>query len=54
MPGRDLWFGPNPSDPAFGAHVFASQFAAGHLGYWDPGGVALDAITGITLGSAAS
>ena len=53
-PERDLWFGHNPSDPAFGAHVFASQFAAGHLGYWDRGGVALDAITGIMLGSARS
>jgi hypothetical protein len=53
-PAADLWFGHNPSDPAFGAHLFPSQVAGGHLGYWDPGSVALDAITGITVGSAAS
>ncbi len=49
-PARELWFGPNPSDPAFGARVFASQPDAGHLGYWDPGRPALDALTAITLG----
>jgi hypothetical protein len=51
-PEDDLWFGRNPSDPAFGARVFASQPDAGHLGYWDPGRPALDAITSITLGTA--
>lgn len=49
-PERYLWFGPNPSDPAFGAHTFASQPDAGHLGYWDPGRPALDALAAITLG----
>jgi hypothetical protein len=51
-PEDDLWFGRNPSDPAFGAHVFRSQPDGGHLGYWDPGRPALDAITAITLGTA--
>jgi hypothetical protein len=49
-PEDDLWFGTNPSDPKFGAHVFASQPDGGHLGYWDRGGPALDAITEITVG----
>jgi hypothetical protein len=49
-PEDDLWFGTNPSDPKFGAHVFASQPDAGHLGYWDRGRPALDAITNITVG----
>jgi hypothetical protein len=51
-PEHDLWFGRNPSDPAFGAHVFASQADGGHLGYWDVGSTALDGITTITLGRA--
>ena len=50
QPEDDLWFGTNPSDPAFGARVFASQPDGGHLGYWDPGQPALDAITEITVG----
>ncbi|WP_433793359.1 alpha/beta hydrolase [Actinoplanes sp. CA-252034] len=49
---RHLWFGRNPSDPGFGARVFPSQFDAGHLGYWDRGGPALDALARITLGGA--
>ena len=49
-PEDDLWFGTNPSDPRFGARVFASQPDGGHLGYWDPGRPALDAITQITVG----
>jgi len=49
-PEDDLWFGTNPSDPAFGARVFASQPDGGHLGYWDPGRPALEAITEITVG----
>jgi hypothetical protein len=49
-PARDLWFGHNPSDPAFGARVFASQADGGHVGYWDPGRPALDALADITLG----
>ncbi|BCY05600.1 alpha/beta hydrolase [Actinoplanes sp. L3-i22] len=51
-PADDLWFGHNPSDPAFGARVFGSQWNAGHLGYWDPGRPALDALARITLGGA--
>jgi alpha-beta hydrolase superfamily lysophospholipase len=49
-PERDLWFGHNPSDPAFGARVFATQHDGGHLGYWDSGKPALDALAEITLG----
>jgi alpha/beta hydrolase family protein len=49
-PEDDLYFGRNPSDPAFGARVFASRPDGGHLGYWDPGGPALDALADITLG----
>ncbi|MEU4239428.1 alpha/beta hydrolase [Actinoplanes sp. NPDC026619] len=51
-PSRDLWFGHNPSDPAFGAHQFPSSVNAGHLGYWDAGGPSLDALASITLGTA--
>ncbi|MEU8655514.1 alpha/beta hydrolase [Actinoplanes philippinensis] len=47
---RHLWFGRNPSEPGFGARVFSSQFDAGHLGYWNRGGPALDALARITLG----
>jgi hypothetical protein len=49
-PERHLWFGENPSDPQFGARVFASQPDGGHLGYWDPGRPALDALAAIALG----
>ncbi|GIE96064.1 alpha/beta hydrolase [Paractinoplanes rishiriensis] len=51
-PERDLWFGHNPSDPGFGARVFASSPGAGHLGYWDRGSPSLDALAAITLGTA--
>ena len=52
LPGlsRDLWFGRDPSEPGFGARVFGSQLDAGHLGYWDTGKPALDALARITLG----
>ncbi|MFI1993309.1 alpha/beta hydrolase [Actinoplanes sp. NPDC020271] len=49
-PADELWFGHNPSDAEFGARVFDSQWNAGHLGYWDPGRPALDALARITLG----
>jgi hypothetical protein len=49
-PEDDLWHGRNPADPSFGARVFASQPGAGHTGYWSPGGPALDALAGITVG----
>jgi pimeloyl-ACP methyl ester carboxylesterase len=49
LPEADLWHGRNPSDAAFGAHVFASQRDAGHAGYWDRGRPALDALAGITV-----
>jgi hypothetical protein len=47
---RHLWFGRDPSEPGFGARVFPSRLGAGHLGYWDRGEPALDALTRITLG----
>jgi hypothetical protein len=46
----ELWFGENPSEPGFGARVFRSQPDAGHLGYWDEGRPALDALAALTLG----
>ena len=49
-PEDDLYFGTNPSDPAFGARVFASEPHAGHLGYFKPGSEALDALAAITVG----
>jgi hypothetical protein len=52
LPERDVWFGRNPSDTTFGAHVFTSQADGGHLGYWDRGRPALDALASITLGIA--
>jgi alpha/beta hydrolase family protein len=51
-PERDLWFGRNPSDPSFGAHVFAGEADGGHLGYWDRGRPALDTLAAITVGGA--
>jgi hypothetical protein len=50
-PPEELWFGHDPSDPAFGGRVFASQPDAGHMGYWDPGRPALDTIASIALGT---
>ncbi|HEU4347860.1 MAG TPA: alpha/beta hydrolase [Actinoplanes sp.] len=50
LPEDELWHGRNPSDPEFGARVFHSQPDAGHLGYWEPGRPALDALANITLG----
>ncbi|MCU7723282.1 alpha/beta hydrolase [Actinoplanes sp. KI2] len=52
LPEKDLWFGHNPSDPAFGAHTFASSPGAGHLGYWDRGSPSLETMAAITLGTA--
>ncbi|WP_436523923.1 alpha/beta hydrolase [Actinoplanes sp. HUAS TT8] len=49
-PTERLWFGHDPSDPEFGARVFGSQWNGGHLGYWEPGRPALDALARITLG----
>jgi hypothetical protein len=49
-PENDLYFGTNPSDPAFGARVFASEPDAGHVGYWEPGSAALDALAAIGVG----
>jgi hypothetical protein len=51
-PEHELWFGHNPSDPGFGARVFASAPLAGHVGYWDPGTPSLDTMAAITLGTA--
>jgi hypothetical protein len=50
-----LWFGPSPSSPAFGGHVFASAPGsainpiAAHVGYFDPGNPALDTIADIAV-----
>ena len=52
LPARDLWFGHNPSDPAFGAHTFHSSPGAGHLGYWDRGSPSLNTLAAITVGTA--
>jgi hypothetical protein len=52
LPAKELWFGHNPSDPAFGAHTFRSSPGAGHLGYWDRGSPSLDSLAAITLGTA--
>ncbi|MEV4705882.1 alpha/beta hydrolase [Actinoplanes sp. NPDC049316] len=49
-PEDDLYFGTNPADPSFGARRFASRPGGGHLGYWDEGGPALDALAAIALG----
>jgi len=49
-PEDQLYFGTNPSDPAFGARVFASEPDAGHLGYFKPGSEALDALAAIAVG----
>jgi pimeloyl-ACP methyl ester carboxylesterase len=46
-PDQLLWYGRNPSMPAFGGQVFASDPDGGHSGYWK--GAALDAITRITV-----
>jgi pimeloyl-ACP methyl ester carboxylesterase len=50
-PEHHLWFGANPSCAGFGARVFASDPAAGHLGYWDRGSPSLDAMAAITAGT---
>ncbi|WP_033346484.1 alpha/beta hydrolase [Catenuloplanes japonicus] len=50
QPEDGLWLGRNPADPDFGARVFATEADAGHLGYWDRGGTALDTLSRITLG----
>ncbi|WP_305786166.1 alpha/beta hydrolase [Symbioplanes lichenis] len=51
-PEDELFFGRNPADPAFGAHSVASQPDAGHVGYWDEGRPALDALARIVTGQA--
>ena len=47
--GHELWFGADPSDPAFGGRRFPSG-RYGHTGYWDPGNPALDGMARIVLG----
>ncbi|AGZ39252.1 alpha/beta hydrolase [Actinoplanes friuliensis] len=49
-PENDLFYGTNPSDPAFGARVFASRPDAGHDGYWNAGSESLDTLAAITTG----
>ncbi|MEV4618699.1 alpha/beta hydrolase [Asanoa sp. NPDC049573] len=48
-PHEHLWFGRNPTDPDFGAHVFTGA-AGGHSGYWRAGNDALDDMARIALG----
>ncbi|MEV4533605.1 alpha/beta hydrolase [Asanoa sp. NPDC049518] len=48
-PNEDLWFGPNPSNPDFGAQVFTSD-PGGHSGYWRADNDALTDIARIALG----
>jgi pimeloyl-ACP methyl ester carboxylesterase len=50
-PGRELWFGRNPSDAGFGARIFSGD-ARGHMGYWETGNPALDGMARIALGTA--
>ncbi|MCI4062701.1 alpha/beta hydrolase family protein [Micromonospora sp. R77] len=47
--GHELWFGADPSDPAFGGRRFPSG-RYGHTGYWDPANPALDGMARIVLG----
>jgi hypothetical protein len=44
-----LWFGLDPTDPAFGARTFPSG-RYGHTGYWEPGNPALDGMARVVLG----
>jgi hypothetical protein len=46
---HELWFGHDPSDPAFGGRTFRSG-RYGHTGYWDPANPALDGMARIVLG----
>ncbi|MFK3981180.1 alpha/beta hydrolase [Micromonospora sp. NPDC050397] len=47
-PADELWFGADPSGADFGARLFAGR-PDGHVGYWNPGNPALDAIARITV-----
>jgi len=50
-----LWFGPSPTNPGFGAHVFASAPGSptdpvrAHIGYFDPGNPALATMAHIAV-----
>ncbi|MEV0153641.1 alpha/beta hydrolase [Micromonospora sp. NPDC050686] len=46
---HELWFGHDPSDPAFGGRRFPSG-RYGHTGYWEPANPALDGMARIVLG----
>ncbi|MFC7544954.1 alpha/beta hydrolase [Plantactinospora sp. GCM10030261] len=48
LPADDLWFGRNPADAGFGGGTFRSG-PHGHVGYWDDGNPALDAMARIAL-----
>ncbi|GIF54356.1 alpha/beta hydrolase [Asanoa iriomotensis] len=48
-PSEDLWFGRNPTDPAFGGRVFTGE-PFGHSGYWRADNDALTDIAQIALG----
>ncbi|HEX6500237.1 MAG TPA: alpha/beta hydrolase [Micromonosporaceae bacterium] len=55
-PAGDLWYGPNPADPDFGARIFstdpgrAADPIGTHDGYFDPGSRSLTAISEIAVG----
>ncbi|MEU6078676.1 alpha/beta hydrolase, partial [Micromonospora sp. NPDC047074] len=48
-PGRELWFGQDPSHPSFGGRTFPSG-RHGHTGYWAPDNPALDGMARVVLG----
>ncbi|SCL64826.1 Alpha/beta hydrolase [Micromonospora citrea] len=48
-PARELWFGHDPSHPAFGGRTFPSG-RHGHTGYWAPDNPALDGMARVVLG----
>jgi hypothetical protein len=55
-----LWFGPSPSSPGFGAHVFTSAPGSplnpigAHVGYYDEGNPALSNLADIAVGDFAA
>src|SRR5262249_33095570 len=55
-----LWFGPGPTTPDFGAHVFtsapghATDPVGAHQGYYDEGNPALSNMADITIGNFAA
>ncbi|MEH1102688.1 alpha/beta hydrolase, partial [Micromonospora sp. CPCC 205561] len=48
-PGRELWFGQDPSHPGFGGRTFPSG-RHGHTGYWAADNPTLDGMARVVLG----